>query len=106
MGERVIPTYTAFALTTLVGVILLDNGLNTHVFRVRNHPFWAAAIAFVAFQLVFDNFFTARGLWLFDPTSLLGIFLPFIPIENLLFGFCLFSCTIILYEHFCRARPN
>ncbi len=98
-----------YTIGVLVGLILLfvvDRALQTHVLRVRNHPFWFAAGIFAVFQLLFDNLFTWQGIWIFNRAEVIGIFVPFIPIENLFFGFELFAFTIILYEFFRRPRGD
>lgn len=88
--------YTAWSVLALFGVWLLDLVLNTRLI----HPtprFLKTSIVFLAFQLVFDNLFTWQGIWVFNPTEVIGIYLPFIPLENLFFGLALLWGTLILY---------
>lgn len=98
--------YTLAVLIGLVIVFFIDHFLKTRVLRVQNKPFWFSAGIFGLFQLVFDNVFTWQGIWVFNRVETIGLFVPFIPVENLLFGFELFSFTIILYEFFRRARGD
>ncbi|MEM4347993.1 MAG: lycopene cyclase domain-containing protein [Candidatus Anstonellaceae archaeon] len=57
-----------------------------------------AASVCIFFQLIFDNLMTWAGLWIFDPGQVLGIWLPFIPIENLAFGLALMFATVAFWE--------
>ena len=98
--------YTLAVALGLVIVFLMDRFLHTRVLRVENKPFWLAAGIFLLLQLVFDNLFTAQGVWLFNRAETLNIVVPFIPIENLVFGFELFAVSIILYEYFRRPRGD
>ena len=52
----------------------------------------------VFFQLIFDNYFTYLGLWVFDFSHTLGILLPVIPLENLIFGISLTLATVASWE--------
>lgn len=52
----------------------------------------------VFFQLIFDNYMTSVGLWSFDFTKTLGLAVPTIPLENLLFGAALAIATIASWE--------
>lgn len=95
--------YTLAIVLAMIGLIFLDRQLKTHVLRVNNHPLWGAAIVFALFQFVLDNYFTSRGLWMFNSNQMVGVFIPFIPIENILYGFELLLLAIILYEFFARS---
>jgi lycopene cyclase domain-containing protein len=98
--------YTFAVIAGLILVYFIDRTLKTHVLRFSNRPFWKTAAIFAAFQLVFDNLCTFLGIWKFNSQHVLGIFVPFIPIENLIFGFELLSLSVILYEFFARARAD
>jgi lycopene cyclase domain-containing protein len=56
-----------------------------------------AAIAVVALpMLVWDAWFTARGVWGFNPDYYLGVRLFGLPLEEILFFFCIpFACLFI-----------
>ena len=79
-------------------VIALDRALRTRIIRPTPRVMYTT-LTFLVFQLIFDNFFTAQGLWIFNRAETAGIFLPFIPIENLLFGVEMLWFTLILYTH-------
>ncbi|MCX8198123.1 MAG: lycopene cyclase domain-containing protein [Candidatus Micrarchaeota archaeon] len=66
--------------------------------KIQLAPLLLASAISLSFQLVFDNLMTAAGLWSFSRSHTLGIFLPFIPLENLAFGLSLMLATIILWE--------
>lgn len=90
--------YTITALVVLAIVLALDHFLlQTRIITLSNKRLWKTTAVFVLFQFVFDNYFTWKGLWVFDRTQVIGIFLPFIPIENLLFGMELLWLTLIFY---------
>jgi lycopene cyclase domain-containing protein len=74
------------------------------VLRVSNRPFWITVLVFAAFQLVLDNYFTQIGIWKFNREEVIGLFIPFIPIENVLYGLELLWLTIILYTYFSRVK--
>lgn len=78
-------------------VIALDRALRTHIIRPTPRMIYTT-LTFLTFQLIFDNFFTAQGLWVFNASETVGIFLPFIPIENLFFGAEMLWFTLIVFE--------
>ena len=93
--------YTLVALIALLFIIILDRKLlRTRIIAWKNSRLWKTTAVFVLFQLVLDNYFTAKGLLVFNPHTVIGIYLPFIPIENILFGIELLWLSIILYSFF------
>ena len=94
--------YTILCVIAIFVVVYLDRKFETKVLhsirynKTRRRNFILA----VCLQLIFDNITVWRGLWIFNHKELLGIFLPFIPLENLIFGVCLFLQTAIFYEKF------
>ncbi len=98
--------YTLVVGIFLAFLLVLDTILHTRVLRLSNRPFWITALIFAAFQLVLDNYFTQIGIWTFNREEVIGIFVPFIPIENLVYGFELLALTIILYSFFARPRRD
>jgi lycopene cyclase domain-containing protein len=82
-------------------IIALDKWLlRTHLLHLANTRLLKTSVIFLLFQLLFDNYFTWKGLWVFDPHAVMGIFLPFIPIENLFFGLELLWMSMLLYQFF------
>jgi lycopene cyclase domain-containing protein len=98
-----IPAYSAAVVVGFFLVILLDRVLRTRVIRPTPRMAYTT-IVFILFQLVFDNFFTGRGLWVFNSSETMGIFVPIIPVENLFFGLEMVWFTIILYSFFSREQ--
>jgi len=60
----------------------------------------------VFFQLIFDNLMTSLGLWSFDFSYTVGLAVPVIPIENLLFGTSLAIATIASYERMLKGSEE
>jgi lycopene cyclase domain-containing protein len=88
----------------LIFLLALDRALDTRVLRLSNRSFWITALIFAGFQFVLDNYFTRTGIWTFNSAEVIGVFIPFIPIENMVYGFELLALTIILYSFFARPR--
>jgi lycopene cyclase domain-containing protein len=57
----------------------------------------------VFFQLIMDNYMTFLGLWSFDFSKTLGIAVPIIPLENLLFGIALTVAVVASWERLNRS---
>ena len=90
--------YTLATLGVMALLLALDKWLlRTHIITLRNTRLWKTTAVFAIFQLVLDNYLTAQGLWIFDPHRVMGIYLPFIPIENILFGVELLWMTLLFY---------
>jgi lycopene cyclase domain-containing protein len=61
-----------------------------------------STIPIALFFILWDNWFTALGVWQFNEKFVLGIFLGYLPIEEYLFFFfvpfsCLFIYEVLLY---------
>ncbi len=54
------------------------------------------------FQLIFDNYMTSLGLWSFDFSKTIGLAVPVIPVENLMFGIALTIATVASWERLSR----
>ncbi len=98
--------YSFILLGVLLFLVGLDRTLGTRILRRDNYPFWKTAFVFAAFQWVFDNYFTFIGIWRFDSAQTMGVFIPFIPVENMVYGFELLALTVILYSFFARPRRD
>jgi lycopene cyclase domain-containing protein len=66
--------------------------------KIPKKPALAACAIGLLLQLIFDNMMTAQGLWIFDFSKTLGIAVPIIPLENLLFGAALILASIWSWE--------
>jgi len=66
---------------------------------------WLAILGSAIPFLIWDSFFTRWGIWSFSPDYTLGLSLFNLPLEEILFFFCIpFSCLFI-YQVF-RRTPN
>lgn len=95
--------YTFAVGIVFLAVVALDRVLQTKIIRLTPRFFFTTLI-FLVFQLFLDNYFTAQGLWVFNPTETLGIFVPAIPIENLFFGMEMLWFALVLYSFFSREQ--
>lgn len=90
--------YTLSIIIFGIFLVVLDKIFQMHILSRSNIAFWKTAAVFFVFQLVFDNLFTYLGVWSFNSAETIGIFVPFIPIENLIYGQELLAFTIIFYR--------
>jgi len=58
----------------------------------------------IVFQLIFDNIMTALGLWIFDFSYTIGLKIPMIPLENLVFGISLTIATVASWERMSQGK--
>ncbi len=67
---------------------------------VRQNPgAFLAALGLAALaQLIFDNATVRLGFWQFNEAAISGIRIPFMPVENLVFGLALFLFTALAWE--------
>lgn len=90
-----------------IGALAFFWFLNEHAnpfFKNKKIVFWSLGIIVFA-QLVADNWAAARGFWVFNDSVTVGVRVPVIPLENLLFGTALFLCTVFFWEWF-SANPK
>jgi lycopene cyclase domain-containing protein len=92
-----IPTYTILSVFALLGVFLLDRKLGTRVYL--KNGFHDALAAAIVFQLVFDNWAASLGFWEFNPSVGIGMYAPFIPMENLMFGAAMFWLVSAVFTY-------
>ena len=86
-------TYTGLALAGVVAAVLVDTALlRTRLLRRR--IFWTAYAIVLLFQLVVNGILTGRQVVRYDPAAVLGPRLAYAPVEDLLFGFALVTCTL------------
>ena len=95
-------TYSALAVTAVVGVLVLDLAvLRTRM--VTRRVFWVAYAIVIAFQLLVNGILTGQRLVVYSPHAIIGgssVFflgdgrIVYAPVEDLLFGFSLVLQTL------------
>lgn len=73
---------------------------------IRFYRHWSGALPAILFSaipfLVWDSYFTTLGVWGFNKEYLSGIYLYNLPLEEVLFFFCIpYSC---LFTYYCFSR--
>ena len=90
------PIYTYNALNSVLLVLFLDKCLGTNL--IRQKRYWKFMVLILGLTFVFDNYAVYIGIYAFNPTATLNIFLPYAPLENFLMSFSLVTANIIVYE--------
>ncbi len=89
--------YTAAAV--LMFAVALGLNLKFNPVFQQNHMAAMVALAVAALaQLIFDNLTVWRGFWQFKQAAISGVLLPWMPVENLLFGLALMLFTVLVWE--------
>jgi len=70
------------ALLDLIVLTVLTGACWPVLRRLRARPLAATALVLVALTLVFDTLMIRAGLYVFDPTKILGIYLWGAPVED------------------------
>jgi lycopene cyclase domain-containing protein len=70
--------------------------------RIKFYKYWCsffcAAIIVGAAFTIWDSFFTLQGVWSFNPRYITGIYFFNLPLEEIMFFFCIpFSCVFTYY---------
>jgi lycopene cyclase domain-containing protein len=98
-------TYTAAAV---LGV-LVAAALDVFVLRVRllgRVVFWATYPLIMFFQLLSNGILTGRHIVRYDPAVILGWWIAYAPVEDLLFGFAMVLLTLDLWVWWGRRGVN
>jgi lycopene cyclase domain-containing protein len=86
-------SYSALAVTAVVGVLVVDLAvLRTRL--VTRRVFWAAYAIVVVFQLLVNGVLTGLDVVTYDPGTIWGPRVAYAPVEDLLFGFAMVTLTL------------
>jgi lycopene cyclase domain-containing protein len=86
-------SYSALAVTAVVGVLVVDLAvLRTRL--VTRRVFWAAYAIVVVFQLLVNGVLTGLDVVTYDPATVWGPRIAYAPVEDLLFGFAMVTLTL------------
>ena len=86
-------SYSALAVTAVVGVLVVDLVvLRTRM--VTRKVFWVAYAIVIVFQLLMNGVLTGRGVVTYDPETIWGLRIVYAPVEDLLFGFAMVTLTL------------
>ena len=86
-------SYSALAVTAVVGVLVVDLA----VYRTRmvaRRVFWVAYAIVIFFQLLMNGVLTGFGVVTYSPDAIWGPRIAYAPVEDLLFGFALVTLTL------------
>jgi lycopene cyclase domain-containing protein len=86
-------SYSALAVTAVVGVLVVDLA----VYRTRlvtRRVFWATYAIVLVFQLLMNGVLTGLGIVTYDPATVWGPRIAYAPVEDLLFGFAMVTLTL------------
>jgi len=98
-------TYLTINILTMVLPVLLSFEKRIHYVKKWKYAFAAAAVTGFFFVL-WDQVFTALGVWGFNKKYLIGIFLEGVPIEEILFFVSIPFAGIFIYEVVCCFVPK
>lgn len=89
--------YLYLHLFTFIPVFALSFDKNVHYFRKWKHLL-PAILPVAAFFIVWDVFFTVKGVWGFNHDYLSGVYLVNLPLEEWLFFFTVPFACVFIYE--------
>ena len=73
----------------------------------KNYKYLFPAITSIALPfLIWDQLFTEKGVWGFNPDYLQGLFIGELPLEEVLFFFLIPYCCVFIYEVLNAYFPN
>lgn len=86
--------HTTLSLIAVAATVLLD----LLVLRTRlltRAAYWTAYAIVLVFQLITNEWLTARGVFRYDPDAILGWRIGHAPVEDFLFGFALVTQSML-----------
>ena len=86
-------SYSALAVTAVVGVLVVDLA----IYRTRmvtRLVFWVAYAIVIVFQLLMNGVLTGLDVVTYDPDAIWGPRIAYAPVEDLLFGFAMVTLTL------------
>ena len=95
------PEYTALAVLSVVGTVLVEVfWLRTGIFR--RAQYWIAMAIVYCFHVLVDGWLTklSAPIVIYDEGQITGVRVPWdIPVEDYLFGFSMITLTLMLWVH-------
>lgn len=98
-------TYLVILVASLAGPFLLSFDKKV-AFYTKWKFLFPAMVLPALFYVVWDMFFTSKGVWSFNPECITGIHLVNLPIEEVLFFFVVPYCCVFIYECIRCYFPN
>jgi len=98
-------TYLLILLAALAGPLALSFDKKVHFYKKWRYVF-PAMILPALFYIVWDNWFTAEGVWSFNPDYILNLFVYKLPLEEVLFFFVVPYCCMFIYACIRTYFPN
>jgi lycopene cyclase domain-containing protein len=90
-------TYFVILAASLLGPLALSFDKKVAFYKKWKYVF-AAMLLPALFYIVWDIFFTARGVWSFNERYITGLRLVNLPVEEVLFFFVVPYCCVFIYE--------
>jgi lycopene cyclase domain-containing protein len=92
--------YTFSMIVLLIFIIAVDKFIKTELFRQK--VFLIYLIIINCFTFIFNLYLTARPVVIYSTRYKTNLNIITIPIEDFIFGICLISLNIIVYEYYCQ----
>ncbi|MGC4100449.1 lycopene cyclase domain-containing protein [Ferruginibacter sp.] len=90
-------TYLVILAASLAGPLLLSFDKKVAFYKNWRHWFYAVTLPALVY-IAWDVYFTAKGVWAFNPVYVTGIYIINLPLEEVLFFFVVPYCCVFIYE--------